>query len=156
MVAWPYKALISSTKLAQMVENLLVHDHRADGTQGDPIGALTTPDYLTGANVTLPLGTATSVGSLAVPTLKRPAVLNLVFSFSPNSATSGAFTYAISNDARVIGNVVAPRIPHGPFAVMQAFPLVVPMNAGAADTIDFTMTAATVAGSGRLFAWVQG
>lgn len=35
-VAWAYKDVITSTKLAQMVENTRAHDHRSDGTQGSP------------------------------------------------------------------------------------------------------------------------
>lgn len=34
VVDWTYKEEATSTKLDQMVENLLVHDHRADGAQG--------------------------------------------------------------------------------------------------------------------------
>lgn len=33
-VSWSFQATLVSSKLAQMVENLRVHDHRFDGTQG--------------------------------------------------------------------------------------------------------------------------
>lgn len=47
-VDWAYKAIVTSAKLAQMVENLLVHDHRSDGTQGAAlVGAWTTVSGLT-------------------------------------------------------------------------------------------------------------
>lgn len=36
-VAWAYKQVVTSAKLAQMVDNLIAHDHRADGTQGAPL-----------------------------------------------------------------------------------------------------------------------
>lgn len=47
-VAWAYKDLVTSAKLAQMVENTRAHDHRADGSQGAP-----TPNALVtfGANI---------------------------------------------------------------------------------------------------------
>lgn len=35
-VAWAYKDLVTSVKLAAMVENTRAHDHRADGSQGAP------------------------------------------------------------------------------------------------------------------------
>jgi hypothetical protein len=40
-VAWAYKDLVTSAKLAQMVENTRAHDHRADGSQGAPTPAAT-------------------------------------------------------------------------------------------------------------------
>lgn len=36
-VSWAYKALITSAKLQQMVDNIVAHDHREDGTQGAPL-----------------------------------------------------------------------------------------------------------------------
>lgn len=33
-VAWAFKDIITSAKLAAMVENIRAHDHRADGSQG--------------------------------------------------------------------------------------------------------------------------
>lgn len=50
VVEWAYKQIVTSAKLAQMVENLRVHDHRADGTQGSPlVGAWTDVAGLTAA-----------------------------------------------------------------------------------------------------------
>jgi len=37
-VVWSFKDAITSAKLAQMVENVRVHDHRADGSQGASFG----------------------------------------------------------------------------------------------------------------------
>lgn len=36
-VSWAYKTLVTAAKLQQMVDNLVAHDHRADGTQGAPL-----------------------------------------------------------------------------------------------------------------------
>lgn len=50
VVEWAYKQIVTSAKLAQMVENHLVHDHRADGTQGAAlVGAWQTAAGVTAA-----------------------------------------------------------------------------------------------------------
>lgn len=36
-VTWSFKSLVTSSKLAQMVENIRAHDHRADGSQGSAV-----------------------------------------------------------------------------------------------------------------------
>lgn len=42
-VAWAYKQVVTSAKLQQMVDNIVAHDHRADGTQGAPLMSGWTP-----------------------------------------------------------------------------------------------------------------
>lgn len=44
-VAWRYKDPLTAAKLEQMAENLRVHDHRNDGSQGAPLGAWATGKY---------------------------------------------------------------------------------------------------------------
>lgn len=48
-VSWAYKDVITSAKLAQMVENVRVHDH-ATTDQGQRLGLLGVQNFLTGAS----------------------------------------------------------------------------------------------------------
>ena len=54
-VAWADQDELTSAKLAQMVENLRVHDHRFDGSRGAPV-----PRILTGSVAITPTANTTT------------------------------------------------------------------------------------------------
>lgn len=157
-VTWAFKDLVTSAKLSQMVENTRTHDHRADGSQGDPMGHLAGPAWLA-AGATIPAATYTGIGSLAIPALARSATLHLSIQLSLGTATANTQvivmpTYA--SDSRV-ANLGGYRFAAGAFTSPQMFALTIPVTAGPAESpLPITLYSSTAGTGGRAYAWVQG
>lgn len=83
-VTWAYKDLVTSAKLAQMQENIRTHDHRADGTQGDPAAIISGPTFGAAA------ATLTSAVQATVATIVLPATLRKSTLWISTSLITGA------------------------------------------------------------------
>lgn len=80
-VSWALGDPLTSAKLAQMVENFKVHDHRFDGSQGPPmprwatgrVAITTTANSTTDVPIVFPAGRfVTGVGAPAIELLVSP------------------------------------------------------------------------------------
>lgn len=99
-VVWAYKDLVTSAKLAQMVENTRTHDHRADGSQGaDLVGAWTT-------------FTATAASGWSLSGLKYRKILGGVGYLVEVSATrTNATALTFNSSGNVADETVATGLP---------------------------------------------
>lgn len=155
-VVWAFKDLVTSAKLAQMVENTKVHDHRADGTQGDPFGHLLSPAW-TSAAVNPSANVSAGLGTFTLPALKRPATLFLVVVFTP-AATAGQLVLVptLANDARIV-NLGSMRSSWPAISATYMSTYALPVAEGAAGAAVPVAATSTVAGTGlRCAAWLQG
>lgn len=154
--SWAYKDVITSAKLAQMVENTRAHDHRNDGSQGSPLGRQTSPTWTSAA---VAISTNTAMGSITIPTLARDSILLLMFQLTPPSATStyGAVTpdYAdtrVTNVGILRTGLTAPATG----AVMMTSWFLAVSPGPAQGALSFTGSASPTGATARLFAYVYG
>lgn len=109
--SWAYKDVITSAKLAQMVENTRAHDHRADGSQGSPLGALGDPVAFTGPAVAAGGGTTMGPGgagtTLAVPGagVGHRTLVKAQLTIVPSSAVISIvlFTFTLPGGGTLLG-----------------------------------------------------
>lgn len=155
-VAWAFKDQITSAKLAQMVENTLVHDHRSDGTQGDPMGHLVPGAWTTGSPVAVAAGVAAACGSVTIPALKRDATLFVATWFTPTAANAGQVGLVVGAGDTRIAAIGPFRWGYAAAAVaqMSTYPIAV-VAGGAQGAVSLSMTPQH-AGSCRTFVWLQG
>lgn len=84
-VTWAYKDLVTSAKLAQMQENTRTHDHRPDGTQGDPTSIVSGPSF-GAASATIAAAANATMATITIPVLKRGSTLWIQLSCLPQAA----------------------------------------------------------------------
>lgn len=101
-VTWAYKDLVTSAKLAQMQENIRTHDHRADGTQGDPTGNIAGPTYGAAAATIAVFPTQTTMATITLPATKRASTLFVVLTGTAAAGTTDAIlAFGTLTDSRV-------------------------------------------------------
>jgi hypothetical protein len=112
-VAWAYKAVITSAKLQQMVNNLLAHDHRADGSQG----ATLVDDWVT-------MGTVTGASGWTVLTKRYRLLLGgALVAFDLQVQRTGADLVATDAAGANPGNLADTQILSGiPSSVASTLP----------------------------------
>lgn len=106
IVDWQYQDEVTSAKLAQMVENLRVHDHRADGSQGV---ALVEPWQTIGATA----AAGWSVGTKRGRRLLGGALLAVDLTFTRTGGELVFSTVSQNNPGNLFPSVDVGTLPEG-------------------------------------------
>lgn len=165
-VTWAYKDLVTSAKLAQMQENIRTHDHRSDGTQGDPSAIIAGPTWGAAAVTAAANPTTTTLANIVLPQTKRVSTLWVLLQFTISVAYQRLITTFAPIDSRMItpafagwgtnpiNNLVGSAVAGCQTQVMIGYPI----NVGAATGTSMAFAISPVGGNAtecRALWWVD-
>lgn len=99
-VTWAYKDLVTSAKLAQMQENIRTHDHRSDGTQGDPASVIFGPTF-GAADAAIAATVTTTLATITLPATLRKSTLWVLLKLTSGAAYQRIVQTITPTDARI-------------------------------------------------------